>query len=95
MCKREHLPQGQHSPSQLPPSPCPRVYLPRGTRINGDKEVEKVAWVVATKGDIVPPGRGRKGSGRQGHFDAVWMKAGRGAGREEGEQTGGEDDTKT
>lgn len=63
--------------------------------INGDKEVEKVARVVATKGDIVPPGRGRgrKGPGRRGHFDASWLKAGRGgAGKRE---TGGGDDTKT
>lgn len=43
-------------------------------RINEDKEVENIGWVMATEGDIVRPGRGQKGLGRQGHFDAVWMK---------------------
>lgn len=67
-------PPHKHSPSQLPPSSHPGVYLPGDVRINEDKEVENTGWVTATKGDIVCPGRGQKGLGRQGHFDAVWMK---------------------
>lgn len=34
--------------------------------INERKEEGKVASVVVTKGDVVPPGRERKGPGRHG-----------------------------
>lgn len=88
-------PRASTLPPSFHPSLTPAFIYPGGTRINGDKEVEKVAWVVATKGDIVPLGRGRKVPRSREHFDAVWMKDGRGEGREEGEQTGGGDDTKT